>query len=121
MGVMATVWKVLIGLALVLPMTAYVVHGLVAVAQEPVQHDPIIVEQPTQTPDQPRQSPSEKPTKKSGDDKPRGHDQNDDHGGDDPQVITPSPDDLFDDNGGDDNSGKGSDDDDSSGKGSGHD
>ena len=117
--------KVLIGLVLLLPMTAYVVGSLVAAAVEPPQHDPIIVEEQTQSPDKPRQSPSAKPTQKPG------HDKHDDHGGgkgkgdddDPPKVITPSPSDLFDDNGGDDdNSGKGSggSDEDSSGKGSGH-
>jgi hypothetical protein len=122
MGGMGTAWKVLLGLVLVLPMTAYVVGSLVAAADVPVEHAPIIVEEQTHTPE-PSQSPSDKPTQKPSDDKTRGHDQNDDHGGDDPQVITPSPD-VFDDNGGDDNSGKGSGDDsggDSSGKGSGDD
>ena len=123
MGVMGIAWKVVIGLVLVLPMTAYVVGSLVAVADEPTEHTPIIVEERTQAPDKSGPSPTEKPTKKPSDDK---TDRGDDHGGDDgdddgPQVITPSPS-VFDDNGGEDNSGKGSgDDDDSSGKGSGHD
>jgi hypothetical protein len=115
---MGTAWKVVVGLVLLLPMTAYVVGSLVAAAEEPVQHEPIIVQERTHTPE-PSQSPSKKPTQKPGGDKT-------DRGGDDPgddetpEIITPSPDDLFDDHGGDDNSGKGSgdDDDDNSGKGS---
>ena len=124
MGVMGTAVKVLIGLVLVLPMTAYVVGSLVAAADTPQPHQPIIVQAPTKTPDKPAPSPSGKPTEKPG------HDKNDDHGGkgkgnDDPGtvIVTPSPSDLFDDNGGlEDNSGKGSGggDDDSSGSGSGH-
>jgi hypothetical protein len=105
----------------VLPMTAYVVGSLVAAADAPVEHAPIIVEQQTHTPE-PSQSPSAKHTKKPGEEK---TDHEEHHGGDDdgPEVITPSPS-VFDDNGGDDNSGKGSGDDsggDSSGKGSGDD
>jgi hypothetical protein len=123
MGGMGIAWKVLVGVVLLIPMTAYVVGSLVAAADEPRQHDPIIIEERTKAPEQPRQSPSAKPSP--------GDDRRDDHSGprgghDDtnsPEVITPSPDDdLFDDHGGDrdddddDNSGKGSDD--NSGKGS---
>lgn len=126
MGFMGIAVKVLIGLVLLLPMTAYVVGSLVAAADPPRQHDPIIVQEQTNTPNKPDPSPSEKPTKKAG------HDKKDDHGGgkgtgnDDgtpPTVIPPSPSDLFDDHGGLDNSGKGSGGggDDSSGKGSGDD
>ena len=120
---MGIAWKVAVGLVLVLPMTAYVVGSLVAAAVEPPPHTPIIVQEQPQSP-KPSESPSDKPSKKHGDDK-----KGDDHkgrGSDDnspPVVIQPSPSDLFDDNGGDeDNSGKGSggSDDDSSGKGSGH-
>ena len=109
MEVMGTAVKVLIGLVLVLPMTAYVAGSLVAAADEPVQHQPIIVQQ-TKTPDNPGQSPSGKPTEKPGDKK-SAHEQHHGKGGDDdpPEIITPSPSDLFDDNGGaEDNSGKGS-------------
>jgi hypothetical protein len=112
MGGMGTPWKVLLGLVLVLPMTAYVGWSLVAAADAPTPHSPIIVEQRTQTPE-PSQSPSDKPTEK-----PSGHksERGDDHPGDDntPEIITQSPD-VFDDHGGDDNSGKGSGDDDSGG------
>jgi hypothetical protein len=117
MGVMATVWKVLIGLALVLPMTAYVGWSLVAAANEPLPHDPIIVQERTHTPE-PSQSPSNKPTQKPSEHK---TDRGDDPGADNgPEIITQSPE-VFDDHGGLDNSGKGSggDDDSSSGKGSG--
>ena len=48
MGFMGIAVKVLIGLVLLLPMTAYVVGSLVAAADPPRQHDPIIVEQRTQ-------------------------------------------------------------------------
>jgi hypothetical protein len=106
MGVMGIAWKVVIGLALVLPMTAYVVGSLVAVADEPPQHEPIIVEEQTQAPN-PSRSPSDKPTEKPSDKNP---DRGDDHGGDDddetPEVITPSPSE-FDDDDDDDNSGQG--------------
>jgi hypothetical protein len=125
MGFMGIAVKVLIGLVLLLPMTAYVVGSLVAAADPPRQHDPIIVQEPAKTSDHPRQSPSAKPTEKpghhKGDDKHgRGNDDNET-----PEVITPSPSELFDDHGGLDNSGKGSDgggdDGGSSGKGSGDD
>ena len=118
MVVMGIALKVVIGLVLILPMTAYVVGSLVAAAEEPREHTPIIVqEQPTRSPGKASTSPSAKPTEKPTE-KPseRGHDRGDDDPSDDdtPEVITPSPDDLFDDHGGDDgddNSGKGSDDD----------
>ena len=127
MGVMGIAWKVVLGLVLILPMTAYVVGSLVAAADEPREHAPIIVEEQTRTPDNPSQSPSAKPTKKSDDDdkgRGRGRGRGGDDDDDPPEIITPSPSDLFDDHGGDDdNSGKGSGDDDgdSSGKGSGDD
>jgi hypothetical protein len=120
MVVMGTAVKVVVGLVLLLPMTAYVVGSLVAAADEPQEHAPIIVEEQTRTPDKPSQSPSAKPTNKPDDDnsgKGKGGDDDDP-----PEVIPPSPSDLFDDHGGDDdNSGKGSgddDNDDNSGKGS---
>ena len=125
MGVMGIAVKVLIGLVLLLPMTAYVVHGLVAAAVEPTPHTPIIVQEQTNTPKKQDPSPSGKPTEKPGHHK-KGHGEGQGRGNDDnnpPTVIPPSPSDLFDDNGGDeDNSGKGSGggEDDSSGKGSGH-
>jgi hypothetical protein len=126
MGFMGIAVKVLIGLVLLLPMTAYVVGSLVAAAEEPRQHDPIIVEEQTQKPADPGTSPSQPHTHK-----PDNHGKNKGHGGgsdDDPEVVHPSPsvmdddDDEFDDHGGLDNSGKGSGGgDDSSGKGSGDD
>ncbi len=95
MGVMGIAWKIVVGLVLLLPMTAYVVGSLVAAADEPREHAPIIVEEQTQAPDKSGPSPSEKPTQKPSDKK---TDRGDDHGGDDesddPEDITPSPDDA---------------------------
>lgn len=125
MGFMGIAVKVLIGLVLLLPMTAYVVHGLVAAADPPREHAPIIVQEQTNTPKKQDPSPSGKPTEKPGHHK-KGHGEGQGRGNDDnspPTVIPPSPSDLFDDHGGLDNSGKGSggdDDGSSSGKGSGH-
>lgn len=123
MVVMGIALKVVIGLVLILPMTGYVVGSLVAAADEPQEHTPIIVEEQTRSPGKASTSPSAKPTEKPGEHKgDRGDDRGDDDPDDDdsPEVVTPSPDDLFDDHGGDDNSGKGSgsDDGDNSGKGS---
>jgi hypothetical protein len=118
MVVMGIALKVVVGLVLLLPMTAYVVGSLVAAADEPREHAPIIVEERTQKPE-PSQSPTDKPTNK-----PSGHksEHGEKHGNEGPPtVIPPSPSDLFDDHGGDDNSGKGSGGDDNSGKGSGDD
>jgi hypothetical protein len=122
MVVMGIAVKLAVGLVLLLPMTAYVVGSLVAAADEPREHAPIILEEPTRTP--------EKPTDKSTDHRPDDHKSQ--RGGDDhePQVIPPSPDvldddgDVFDDHGGNSGPGGGGDDsggDDSSGKGSGDD
>jgi len=124
MGFMGIAVKVLIGLVLLLPMTAYVVHGLVAAAVVPPRHTPIIVQEQTQSP-KPSHSPSAKPSEKPNDDKKGRGEDHKGRGNDDnspPTVIQPPPSDLFDDHGGLDNSGKGSggDDDGSSGKGSGH-
>jgi len=126
MGFMGIAVKVLIGLVLLLPMTAYVVGSLVAAAVEPPQHEPIIVQEQTQKPSDPGKSPSHKHTHKPGDDRQGGHGKNRGRGGDDdPVVVQPSPSvmdddgDVFDDHGGGDSSGKGSGGD-SSGSGSGH-
>jgi hypothetical protein len=127
MGFMGIAVKVLIGLVLLLPMTAYVVGSLVAAAEEPQQHQPIIVEEQTQKPAEPGKSSSQAHTHKPDD-----HGKNKGHGGgrdDDPEVVQPSPSvldddgDVFDDHGGLENSGKGSGGggDDNSGKGSGDD
>jgi hypothetical protein len=123
MGFMGIAVKVLIGLVLLLPMTAYVVGSLVASAVTPTPHTPIIVQEQTQSP-KPSHSPSGKPSEKPNEDK-KGHGEGHKGRGNDdnspPTVIPPSPSDLFDDHGGLDNSGKGSGggDDSSSGKGSG--
>ncbi|MGH3335741.1 MAG: hypothetical protein ACRDOZ_07970, partial [Nocardioides sp.] len=122
MGVMGVAWKVVLSLVLVLPMTAYVVGSLVAAADEPREHAPIIIEERSQAPDNPRPSPSEKPTKKPSDNR---SDRGDDHGGDDesdgPDVVFPSPSEFDDDDDDEDHSGPGGggdDADDNSGKGS---
>lgn len=125
MGFMGIAVKVLIGLVLLLPMTAYVVGSLVAAAVEPLPHEPIIVQEQKQPADNPGKSPSQKHTQKSDDHhgKNRGHGGGSDDNG--PKVVPPSPSvmdddgDVFDDHGGGDSSGKGSGDG-SSGKGSGH-
>ena len=128
MGFMGIAVKVLIGLVLLLPMTAYVTWSLVAAADPPPKHTPIIVHEQTKAPAKPSHSPSAKPTEKRTDH----HGKNSGRGGSDdngPKVIQPSPSvmdddgDVFDDHGGLDNSGKGSGggDDNSSGKGSGDD
>lgn len=126
MGFMGIAVKVLIGLVLLLPMTAYVVGSLVAAAVEPPQHDPIIIQEQKQPASNPGQSSSPKHTHKhhhqpSDDKTDRGDDQgrgSDDDQTVDPPIVTPSPE-IFDDHVGGDSSGKGSGDD-SSGKGSGH-
>jgi hypothetical protein len=133
MGDMGIAGKVAVGLVLLLPMTGYVVRSLVAAAEPPREHAPIIVQEQTDSP-KPSKSPSDKPKKGDKDDREddhkgqgKGDDRSDEGDDDPPEIIQPSPSDLFDDDfdddGDDDNSGKGSSgsDDDSSGKGSGHD
>jgi hypothetical protein len=111
MGVMGTAWKVVIGLVLVLPMTAYVVGSLVAVADEPPEHAPIIVEEQTQAPSdsgRPSGRPTDRPSDEESDD--RGRNRGPGGGDDDdetPEVITPSPSEFDDDDDDDDNSGQG--------------
>jgi hypothetical protein len=114
MVVMGIAVKVAIGLVLLLPMTGYVVGSLVAAADPPREHAPIIVQEQTKSPEDPGKSPSAKPTKKP-DDRQGNHGKNKGNGGDDgPVVVQPSPSvmdddgDVFDDHGGLDNSGKGS-------------
>lgn len=96
---MKTLWKVLLGLALVVPMGAYVVGSLAAsAADDPAPRQTIEIREPdpTRTPTAtPTKQPS--PTESAGDD--------------DVEVITPY-DDLGDDHGGDrtgsdDNRGRG--------------
>ena len=122
MVVMGIAVKVAIGLVLLLPMTGYVVGSLVAAADPPREHAPIIVQEQTKSPDDPGKSPSAKPTKKpSHHQRHHGDGPGDGQSSEPPVIVTPSPEDLFDDHGGLDNSGKGSGGggDDSSGKGSG--
>lgn len=118
---MARIWKVVLPLALALPMLAYVAGTLVAAGEEPHDRSPIVVEDPspgsgndpTDGPTKKKQKndPGDRPTQHRGDD---GDDKGDDDGradddGDDdgPEVVTPEPDDLDDDNGddGDDDGG----------------
>lgn len=95
MVLMGFAWKVLVGLLLVLPMTAYVALSLVAAADEPRQHQPIIVQERTPSPDNPGKSPSAKPSPNKSPSSFPSASPSDDHGGDDesddPEVITPSP------------------------------
>ena len=95
---MSTVWKVLIGLALVVPMGAYVAGSLVASADnDPTPRHPITIRESDPTPSS---SPSPTPTRTAEPEEETGDD-------DDVEVITPDYDDLYDDHGGDDNSGHG--------------
>src|SRR5215210_4481361 len=90
MGFMGIAVKVLIGLVLLLPMTAYVVGSLVAAADPPRQHDPIIVQEQTKTPNNPGQSPSAKPTEKPDHHKTgHGDDPSGGNGDDGPPVVVP--------------------------------
>ena len=81
---MRTVWKVLLGLAVVLPLGAYVAGSLAAsAADDPAPRTPIELRDPgpgRTTPPAPSHTPS---------------------ASDEPEVITPSYDDLDDDHGGD--------------------
>ena len=108
---MKTVWKVLLGLAVVIPLTAYVVGSLAAsAADDPAPRHTIEIREPSpsstpsHTPShspRPSVSPSSSPTPEV-------------------EVITPSYDDLGDDHGGDGNSGHGGGDDSSGHGSSGH-
>jgi hypothetical protein len=126
MGAMKTVWKVLLGLALVVPMGAYVVGSLAASASDDPaprhsirieQHDPTPSGQSTPTPGQ---DPSGEPSADSS-----GHGRSGDD--DEVEVITPEYDDFDDEDDGhdDDHSGSGGQDDgrhdDNSGHGGGDD
>ena len=121
---MSILWKLLLGVGIALPISAYVLGSLVASADEPAPRSPIVIE------DASTSLPSGSPTNRGGDDR-RGDDRDD---RDDVDVVTPSPDDVDDHGddagrddddsghgGGDDDSGHGSGDDDSSGHGSGGD
>ena len=83
---MSTVWKVLLGLALVVPMGAYIAGSLVAsAADDPRPRHPITLHDPGRTPSHtPSRSPAPSPSASEG-----------------PEVITPGYDDLGDDHGGD--------------------
>jgi uncharacterized membrane protein YgcG len=114
-GDMSSLWKVLLGLALVVPLGAYVAGSLAASASEdPAPRHTIVIEEPSPSPSRtPRPTPSETP------ESPRATD-------DGVDVIVPEYDDFDDDDdqgdddhGGedhsDDNSGHGGGDDDHSG------
>src|SRR3954471_4975489 len=87
-GVMSTVWKVLVGLALVVPMAAYVAGSLAASASDDPapRHTITIREAPPTRSASPTPSPT--PSQSS-----------------EPEVITPSYDALDDDHGGDHHGG----------------
>src|SRR6478609_4007623 len=86
-GHMKTVWKVLLGLALVVPMGAYVVGSLAAsAADEPAPRQIIQIQEPDPTP-----TPTPKPTKTPTPTPPSTDDD------DDVEVITPDYDDFDDD------------------------
>jgi len=94
---MKTVWKVLLGLALVVPMGAYVVGSLAAsAADDPAPRQTIEIREPAPSPSStPSSKPSTSATPSS------------QQTGDDVEVITPHYDDFddHDDNGDDDGDG----------------
>lgn len=109
MAAMKTIWKVLLGLAVILPMGAFVTGALAASASDdPAPRQTIQIRQPdpsrtaSPTPS-PTRSPSPTPTGRGADDRTDDHgdDQADDHADDEVEVVTPDYDDL-DDHGGDD-------------------
>jgi hypothetical protein len=104
---MKTVWKVLLGLALVVPLCAFVAGSLAASASDdPAQRHTIQIQEPSPT-RTPTRSPTKTPTPTASPDG-------------DVEVITPHYDDFGDDHGGDDSSGHGGGDD-NSGHGGGDD
>lgn len=114
---MKTVWKVLLGLALVVPMGAYVVGSLAASASEdPAPRHTIQIEGPERTP-APTRTPRPTPTETGGVEVITPHyddfDDHDDHGDDD-------GDDSSGHGGGDDSSGHGGGDHGGGGNDSGH-
>jgi len=135
---MSILWKLLVGLGIALPITAYVLGSLVATADEPEPRPPIVISDsgastssgtPARKDDQGNKNQGQKTRN---DDNRRGDD--DRSGDDDVEAVVPTPDNLDDsdddagrdddgdDHGGDDDSsGPGGGDDDSSGHGSGGD
>ncbi len=139
---MSILWKLLVGLGIALPITAYVLGSLVATADEPEPRPPIVISDsgastssgtPARKDDQGNKNQGQKTRN---DDNRRGDD--DRSGDDDVEAVVPTPDNLDDsdddagrdddgndhggdDRGDDDNSGPGGGDDDSSGHGSGGD
>jgi hypothetical protein len=122
---MRTLWKILVPLALVLPLGAFVAGSLVASASdEPPARDTIVIRESNATPATPTPTPGTDPTTDPDDD---GDDE------DDVETVDLEPDDVHDDSDGrhdaypgedrdDDSSGPGSGDDhDSSGHGDGYD
>ena len=92
---MSTLWKVAIGLALVLPMLAYVAGSLVASGSTDLpRHDPVVIRdaplQPTSTPPTLTPRPDPDPD-----------DEDDDTDDDDVVVVTPKPTRVDDDDGDD--------------------
>src|SRR4051794_6901057 len=92
---MKTIWKVLVGLALVVPMVAYVAGSLVAsAADDPAPRQTIQIQQPGPTP-----TPKPRPTRTTQSPQPPVE-------SDDVEVITPEYDDFDDhDDHGDDDGG----------------
>jgi hypothetical protein len=88
---MSPLWKVLLGLALALPMAAYVASSLVASGDdEPVRRDPVIISDapPTTPPTTPPTSPRPGPTTAPGDADDEDDDEVDDN---EVRVVTPKP------------------------------
>jgi hypothetical protein len=104
---MKTVWKVLLGLVLVVPLGAYVAGSLAASASDdPAPRPTIQIAEPSRTPTTTPSTTPSAPVSATPED-------------DDVEVITPGYDDLDDDHGGDDHGGHGGGDD--SGHGGGDD
>lgn len=121
-GAMSTLLKAAIAVALLVPMTAYVVGSLVAAADEPARPDPIIVQEapagtdrptlpPRKTPgdDDPGENREEREDREDREDDNSGPGSDDESDDDGPIVVRPEPDDLRDES---DDDGRDVDDDD---------
>jgi hypothetical protein len=90
-AVMATFWKVLIGLAIALPMAAYVAGSFIASsADDPVRRDPVYISDVRETPEADKKpggkDPSAPPSRRT---PVNGDDDDDDDDG--VRVVTPKP------------------------------
>jgi hypothetical protein len=92
---MRTLWKVLIGLAVVLPTMAYVAGTLAATGDQPAPRDPVVIEESGQPSPAaaPTRGATEDPTSSSSVPSPARSDDDDDDG---PETISARPDDLDD-------------------------